>query len=425
MKIEDLFNRATIIDLSFFNFRNAITAAYFATDTLEILKVNENFRKFFPVLGNVTNAYFPDVLEQLGVPGEQIENFVTGLKERGFVLIPEIRITVDGETRVFSLLSARTKDESFTYLNGVQGQFVDRTEEWNLRHEREELLEQKLRDREIIEEKTRRLEELATRLAKYLSPQVYESIFSGRQDASAPTARKNLTVFFSDIEAFADLSDSLEPERVSTIINSYLSEMAGIAIDCGGTIDKFIGDAMVVFFGDPETLGEQEDALNCIEMALRMQQRVAELQGYWKKLGAAKGLRVRMGVTTGYCTVGNFGSEHRLEYTALGSPVNLASRLQAIAPPGGILLSGSTYNLVSGQVSCEPHDTITPKGFARPVEVYRAGDFRSDAHRGQRRRLSHVGERVEVNVIDSSDIRAAIEELRRIQQDFEQQFADR
>jgi len=331
MKIEDLFNRATIIDLSFFNFRNAITAAYFATDKLEILKVNDNFRRFFPVLGNVTNAHFPDVLEQLGVPAAQIEDFVNGIEERGSVLIPEIRITIDGETRVFSLLSTRTKDDGFSYLNGVQGQFVDRTEEWRLRHEREELLEQKLRDREVIEEKTRQLEELAMRLAKYLSPQVYESIFSGRQDAAQPTQRKNLTVFFSDIEGFADLSDSLEPERVSTIINSYLSEMSAIALDCGGTIDKFIGDAILVFFGDPETLGPEEDARRAVEMALRMQQRVEELQGYWKKHGAARGLKVRMALATGYCTVGNFSSEKRTARWAISARSSASSTPRSAA----------------------------------------------------------------------------------------------
>ena len=83
MKLEDFFNQHNIIDLSFFNFRNAITAAYFANQDLEILKVNDNFRSFFPVLGNVTNAYFPDVLEQLGVPAAQIEAFVSDINGKG------------------------------------------------------------------------------------------------------------------------------------------------------------------------------------------------------------------------------------------------------------------------------------------------------------------------------------------------------
>jgi class 3 adenylate cyclase len=424
MKVEDFFNQSNIIELSFYNFRNAITAAYFADSDLKILKVNDNFRTFFPVLGNVTNAYFPNVLEQLGVPSDQIEDFERGLTEKGFVLIPQIHIHINNTDRVFSLLSTRTRDENFSYLNGVQGQFVDRTEEWELRREREELLEQKIKDREIIEAKSQQLESLAMRLAKYLSPQIYESIFSERQGTTTAIARKNLTIFFSDIEQFTDLSDTLEPERLAAVINSYLSEMASIAIECGGTIDKFIGDAVLVFFGDPETNGEQEDALNCIEMAIRMKNRVAELQRHWHKQGVAKGIRVRMGITTGYCTVGNFGSEQRMDYTVLGSPVNLAARLQTMAPANSILVSENTYNLIREHVKCEHFDEIAPKGFARPVQIYTAHDFISEDHRERRQRLSMVGERVEVNVFDSSDIHAAIAELRRIQNDFERQAND-
>ncbi len=155
-----------------------------------------------------------------------------------------------------------------------------------------------------------------------------------------------------------------------------------------------------------------------------MKQRVGELQSHWKKLGVPRGLRVRMGITTGYCTVGNFGSEQRLDYTVLGSPVNLAARLQTLAPPDAILVAESTYNLIDAHVECEPFDELTPKGFARPVQVYRVKDFRSTEHRQGRRRLSRSGDHVEVNVIDSSNIRAAIEELRRIQEEFEQQFKD-
>ena len=107
-----------------------ITAAYYANDKLEVQKVNKNFIKFFPVLGNITNVFFPDVLEQLGVPEEQISQFKSELDKNGKVLIPQILINIDGEERIFSLLSAKTKSENFDYLNGVQGQFVDRTAEW-------------------------------------------------------------------------------------------------------------------------------------------------------------------------------------------------------------------------------------------------------------------------------------------------------
>jgi class 3 adenylate cyclase len=200
--------------------------------------------------------------------------------------------------------------------------------------------------------------------------------------------------------------------------------MASIAIDCGGTIDKFIGDAVLVFFGDPDSEGETEDALRCVEMALRMRLRVAELQKYWRKLGVSRGLQVRMGIATGFCTVGNFGSEQRLDYTVLGSPVNLAARLEGIAEPDAILIDESTHILIKDHVSCEFIDQFTPKGFVRPVQVYKVIDFLSKKHRESRQQLSRVGKRVEVNVTDSSDIRAAIEELRRIQEDFQRQFED-
>jgi class 3 adenylate cyclase len=266
------------------------------------------------------------------------------------------------------------------------------------------------------------LEELATKLAKYLSPQIYESIFSESPGQVTTHARKNLTVFFSDIVQFTDLSDTLEPERLALVINSYLSEMASIALDCGGTIDKFIGDAILVFFGDPESAGETEDALKCLEMAIRMQMRVGELQKYWQRQGVSRGLHVRMGVTTGYCTVGNFGSEQRLDYTVLGSPVNLAARLQNMAEPDSILMDETTHSLVSELIECRKIDEIMPKGFVRPVQVYQVDDFRSSDHIAQRQRLYLSGNHVEVNIIDSSDIRAAIEELRLIQQDFEQRL---
>ena len=424
MKVEDFFNQQNIIDLSFFNFSNAITACYYARDNLEILKVNDNFLGFFPILGNVKNAYFPDVLEQIGLPGRQIEEFVRDITEKGTVLIPEIKISINDEDRVFSLLSTRTKNDSFTYLNGVQGQFVDRTAEFNLRKERQNLLEEKILDREIIEDKSRQLESLATRLAKYLSPQIYQSIFENEDGGEQKHARKNLTIFLSDIVKFTDLADTMEPERLAAVINSYLSEMSAIAVECGGTIDKFIGDAVLVFFGDPETEGEEEDALKCAEMAIRMMKRVGELNKHWKKLGVIDGLKVRMGIATGFCTVGNFGSDLRLDYTVLGSPVNLAARLQTTAEHNTILIDEYTKDLINSHVNSKYIDDITPKGFARPIPVFQLNDFKSAKHRKRRKSLSHVGDRVEVNVLDSSNIQAAIEELKRIQEKFESDYIE-
>jgi len=293
-----------------------------------------------------------------------------------------------------------------------------------LRKERQNLLNEKIRDREIIEEKSNQLESLAKRLAKYLSPQIYQSIFADEDGGEQKHARKNLTIFLSDIVQFTDLADTLEPERLAAVINSYLSEMSTIAVECGGTIDKFIGDAVLIFFGDPETDGEEEDALKCAEMAIRMMKRVGELNKHWKKLGVVDGLKIRMGISTGFCTVGNFGSDLRLDYTVLGSPVNLAARLQTMAEHNTIFIDEYTKDLINSHVNCKYIYDITPKGFARPIPVYRLNDFKSEEHRERRKNLTHVGERVEVSFLDSSNIKAAIEELKLIQEGFERDYAE-
>ncbi len=423
MKLEELFNRQSIVDMSFFNFSNSITAAYFADKDLKIQKVNANFKTFFPVLGNVTGVFFPDVLQQLGVEEKQIKLFSRELGKTGHVLIPKIVIKIDGKEKVFSLLSTKTKNEDYSYLNGVQGQFIDRTEEFELRREREELLEEKIRNREIIEEKSRKLEDLANRLAKYLSPQLYETIFTGKSDVKQSFARKNLTIFFSDIEGFTDISDGMEPEGLAFVINTYLSEMSAIALDCGGTIDKFIGDAMLIFFGDPETDGEKNDAIKCAQMALRMQQRADELQDVWQTHGISSPIRVRMGISTGFCTVGNFGSDQRLEYTVFGGPVNLAARLEESTPAGTILISESTHLLIREVAVCRTMGDVTPKGFVRPIGTYRLDGLKDEGKRVlDGMSLTRVGKHVKVSLLEGGDIREAILELKEIQEEFEEKL---
>ena len=421
MEIEDLFNRETIIELSFFNFKNAITAAYFADTELNILKVNNNFESFFPVLGNVTNANFLKVLEQLGVDSKQIKSFRRNLDNHGHVLIPKIPLNINGEEKVFSLLSAYTEDQDFACLNGIQGQFIDRTEEFELRKEREDLLEEKIRNREIIEEKSLQLERLAKRLAQYLSPQIYESIFTDQSAGQKKIERKYLTVFFSDIVGFTDITDGIEPERLAFMINTYLSEMSKIALQFGGTIDKFIGDAIMVFFGDPETKGEKEDTVRCIKMAIAMQKRAIELQELWHSRGISQPLEVRMGVDTGYCTVGDFGSDQRLDYTIFGRPVNLASRLEHNAKPNEILISESTHLLVKDVITTTRLDDILPKGFTRPVSVYRVEYLQDDLELNLKNKLlSEVGKHVRVDVFDKDKIGESMIELRQILDQMEQ-----
>ena len=272
----------------------------------------------------------------------------------------------------------------------------------------------------LVAERTSELENVANRLAKYLSPQIYNSIFSAKGEATGKLARKNLTIFFSDIAGFTDISDGMEPERLAFFINTYLSEMSKIAIEHGGTIDKFVGDAILVFFGDPETEGDRNDALRCARMALRMRERVLELDKTWHENGISKPLRTRMGITTGYCTVGNFGSEHRLDYTVLGGTVNLAARLETRAEPGTILIADSTWLLIRDVVDATPMGEITPKGFARPVGCYRLNRLSSAATASDA--VTLAGRHVSVNVATGGEIKDAIEELRRMQDDLERRL---
>ena len=224
----------------------------------------------------------------------------------------------------------------------------------------------------------KKIEKLAVKLSKYLSPQVYDSIFSGKQNVKIEAYRKKLTVFFSDIKGFTELTDRLEPEVLSSLLNSYLNEMSKIALKYGGTIDKFVGDAILIFFGDPESKGDREDANACVLMALEMRERMKYLRKLWEDQGISKPLNIRIGINTGYCNVGNFGSEERLDYTIIGGEVNLASRLESKADSGQILISHETYALIKKQIVCEKKEEINVKGIAHKIQTYQVIETEKD-----------------------------------------------
>jgi len=211
---------------------------------------------------------------------------------------------------------------------------------------------------------------VSSKISHYLSPQIYKSIFSGQRDVTIHTERKKLTIFFSDIKDFTATTERLQPEQITALLNEYFTEMSAIALEHGGTIDKFIGDAIVIFFGDPETKGPVEDAKACLRMAVAMQRRVAELNAKWRREGVEEPFRVRMGINTGICNVGNFGSTDRMDYTIIGGEANLAARLQSIAQPGHIVVSYETYALVRDIVAADALAPITMKGISREVIPY-------------------------------------------------------
>src|SRR5262249_3742314 len=205
----------------------------------------------------------------------------------------------------------------------------------------------------LVTTKNQSLEALSSKLSKYLSPQVYASIFTAEQSVETASNRKKRTAFFSDIADFTAITENLEPEEITGLLNHYLTEMSKIALEHGATIDKYVGDAMLLFFGDPETKGAKQDAEACVRMAIAMQRRMREMQEEWRDAGQDRPFEVRMAINTGYCTVGNFGSADRMDYTIIGNEVNLTSRLQSLAERGGILMTHETYSLVKNIVPTE------------------------------------------------------------------------
>jgi class 3 adenylate cyclase len=221
-----------------------------------------------------------------------------------------------------------------------------------------------------LNEKNATLETLSDKLSKYLSPQIYRSIFLGQHDDSLITRRKKLTVLFSDIKDFTETTEDLEPEDLAYHINTYLTEMSRIALAHGATIDKFIGDAIMMFFGDPESRGVKEDAAACLAMAIEMQHSARELRARMAASGFERPFQMRIGINTGYCNVGNFGSADRMDYTIIGSAVNLAARLQTHCDPDGILVSYETYVLVREMVDFEERKPVDLKGIRRKIKTF-------------------------------------------------------
>lgn len=214
------------------------------------------------------------------------------------------------------------------------------------------------------------LSALTRNLARFVPETVVDSLMKSGDELLAGTERRQLTVFFSDIVGFTGMTERLEPEQLSNLLMDYFSEMNRLCARWGGTLDQFIGDAIVIFFGAPRSKGPQADACNAVGMALEMQDRLAALRVKWAEEGLSPPLHVRMGLATGFATVGNFGSDSRLHYTAIGNAVNAASRIQGLAERDSILIDADTRALVQDSLSCVARDTVTLRGRQHPVQLY-------------------------------------------------------
>jgi class 3 adenylate cyclase len=206
-------------------------------------------------------------------------------------------------------------------------------------------------------------------LRRFLPPQVAEGLLAGRLGSDVLERRK-VTILFSDMVGFTDLSDSLDPEELAEVLNEYLREMTAILISQGGTLDNYIGDGLMAVFGAPKQMEEEEQAWAAVKSALAMRDRAGELAARIRGRGIPADLQIRIGVNAGHCMVGLFGSDVLRAYKIVGFAVNIAARLQTEASPGTILSGYRTYALVRDRVRAERREALTVKGAARPVEAW-------------------------------------------------------
>jgi len=204
---------------------------------------------------------------------------------------------------------------------------------------------------------------------QYLSPAVIEQIIVHPERLKLGGERRELSIFFSDLEGFTGLSEGLDPEALTNLLNVYLTAMTDIIQEEGGTVDKYEGDAIIAFWNAP--LEQQDHAVRCVRAVLRCQAKLAEMRPKFKEI-IGKDLKMRIGVNTGHAVVGNMGSHSRFDYTMIGDAVNLAARLEGINKQFGtyVLISESTMKKMAGAYPVREISRVAVVGRCEPVVVY-------------------------------------------------------
>ena len=201
----------------------------------------------------------------------------------------------------------------------------------------------------------------------YFPPTVVRRIMANPELIMARGQKKELTILFSDIKSFTTYSSTMKPDEIQRLLNEYFGMMVDIVFKHEGTVDKFIGDGLMVFFGDPEP--QSDHARRGVLAAIEMQKKTRELKKKWEAEGRFP-IQIRIGINTGPVVVGNMGSPRRLSYTVLGADVNLAQRLESNAPVDGIMISQRTYELVKDDIRTRPLEPVNVKGLDEAIRVW-------------------------------------------------------
>ncbi|HXV80753.1 MAG TPA: response regulator [Candidatus Binatia bacterium] len=216
-----------------------------------------------------------------------------------------------------------------------------------------------------VEDQVAQLERLG-RLKRFFSPQLADLIVAGGAEDPLKTHRCEVTVVFLDLRGFTAFAETAEPEEVMSVLREYHAAMGKLIMAHEGTLERFTGDGMMIFFNDPIRVANPAE--RAIRMALAMRQNVAELTAKWRKLGYE--LDFGVGIAQGYATIGGIGFEGRWDYGAIGTVTNLASRLCGEAKPSQILVSQRLLATVEELVEVEPVGELNLKGFHRPITAY-------------------------------------------------------
>ena len=216
-----------------------------------------------------------------------------------------------------------------------------------------------------MQEQVAQLDRLS-RLKRFFSPQLAELIVAGGADDPLKSHRREVTVVFLDLRGFTAFAETVEPEEIMSVLREYHAEMGQLVLAYEGTLERFTGDGMMVFFNDPVPV--PNPAERAIRMAVAMRDRVTNLSVEWHRRDYH--LDFGMGLAQGYATIGAIGFEGRWDYGAIGAVTNLAARLCAEAKPGQILIPQRMLRAVEELLEVEPVGALALKGFHRPVSAY-------------------------------------------------------
>lgn len=267
-----------------------------------------------------------------------------------------------------SLEKKRLHDQKQAHLATIESQAAQ------LARQAAELAEWNRRLEERVRQQVEQMERLG-RLRRFLSPQLVEAIISSGDESVLESHRREVTVVFCDLRGFSAFAETAEPEDVMQVLREYHATLGPLVFQFEGTLERFTGDGMMVFFNDP--IACDDPAWRAVQMAVAMRRAVADLTARWRRRG--HDLDFGVGIAVGYATCGRIGFEGRFDYGAIGTVTNLAARLCGEARPGQILASQRVYTSVEGMVQAEPVGALTLKGFVRPIPAFNILDIHSPA----------------------------------------------